>query len=100
MSWLLNAFLDVPIRVVALHSGRIAHLCRIGVLAKLAPGPALLEQVPALVQGNLEPAQVSGFVVVQPMILFRSLMERMLLVDELPDPLQDLCIFHLAMLLS
>src|SRR3954471_8744195 len=82
----------VPSRLleVALHGRLGAHLRLVGVLVVLALGPPLPEQVPALVQVCLEPADPLALLVG----VLRGLAELVLLVDQRVDAAEDVGLVH------
>src|SRR5262249_9634037 len=90
----LGAFIQLPVCVVALDSRGVTHDCTIWTAAELAAGAALLEQVPALVQGDLEAMEASLLVLAEPVVLFAPSVERVLFVDQPSDALQNLSIVH------
>src|SRR5206468_909420 len=85
---------SVPRWVVVFDRRGVSHLGLIGVHPELAAGTALLKQVPALIEGDLETVQLGFIVVVEPVLLCRLPIERVLLVDHLTDAIHDLLIFH------
>src|SRR6476620_5376257 len=82
----------VPSRLleVALHRRLGAHLRLVGVLVVLALGPPLPEEVPALVQVGLEPADAGALLVG----VLLGLAELVLLLDQRVDAAQDVGLVH------
>src|SRR6476620_4825268 len=82
----------VPSRLleVALHRRLGAHLRLVGVLVVLALGPPLPEEVPALVQVGLEPADPGPRLVG----VLLGLAELVLLVDQRVDAAEDVGLVH------
>src|SRR6476661_5930786 len=82
----------VPSRLlqVSLHGRLRAHLGLVGVLVVLALGPALAQQVPALVQVGLEPADPGPRLVG----VLLGLAELVLLVDQRVDAAEDVGLVH------
>jgi hypothetical protein len=83
---------------VALHGSRVADRGLVGVLTGGAARPALVEEIPALVEGHTE--------VLEPLLLFGgdlsaafAFPELVLLVRDLVDPLDHLFVVHRALLL-
>src|SRR3954451_21678087 len=75
---------------VALHGRLRAHLCLVRVLVVLALRPALAQQVPALVQVGLEPADPLALLVG----VLLGLAELVLLVDQRVDAAEDVGLVH------
>ena len=78
---------------VALDGVGRALLGPVGVLPGVALGPALAQEVPHLVEGDLEVALARQLLVAQPLADVR-LLEALLLRGELADPLHDLLVVH------
>src|SRR5262245_58278129 len=81
--------------LVALDDLGVADMGRFGVLSGLSQRAPLPEQVPALVEADLELLQPVVLVRVQP-TLADAVVELVLLGDELLDLLVDLCVVHLV----
>src|SRR5579872_3467921 len=79
--------------LVVLHDRFRAHLCRVGVLPRVAPRAALTKQVPTLVQGDLDGPQLVGVLRREPLTDVR-LFEAVLLIGESTDLLDDLAVVH------
>src|SRR6476619_4801495 len=75
---------------VALDGRFRAHLRLVGVLVVLALGPALAQQVPALVQVGLEPADPGPLLVG----VLLGLPKLVLLVDQRVDAAEDVGLVH------
>jgi hypothetical protein len=69
----------------------------VGLMPELAPGPALAEEVPTLVERDLHLLETLALVRAQPGELVT---EAILLRDQLTDPGQDLSVLGHCMLLS
>src|SRR4029077_2371520 len=76
---------------VVLDRALRAHLGDVGVLAELLLGPALAQQVPALVELDLEVGEPGAFVLV---VDARLRAQLVLLLDQGGDVLQDRRIVH------
>src|SRR5580765_747409 len=78
---------------VALDGSLVAHLRLIGIEPRIPPGAPLMEEIPRLVQGDLQMPQTLD-------VRFRGLASRLFLEQlvlfrcELVDPLQDVLVFH------
>src|SRR5829696_2457795 len=70
---------------VVLDGLHVAHRRLVRVLAGVAPGPALAQEVPALVELRLHPVQAPGVVLAQPLALVGAGLELVLLLHELVD---------------
>src|SRR5258708_25176243 len=79
---------------VVLDHAAGAHLRLVWVLAELASGPSLAQQIPALVQPRLQVVQARLFFGAQPVLLLCGPQERVLFVHHAVDVLQDLVVSH------
>src|SRR5437773_1216677 len=86
---------DQPLLLVALDGLGVAHVSRIRILARLTERAALTEQVPALVEADLDRLEPVVLVGVQPAFA-DAVVELVLLGDELLDPLVDLGVIHVV----
>jgi hypothetical protein len=81
--------------LVALDDLGIAHVGRLGVVPGLPERPALAEQVPALVETDLDRLEPAVLALVQAPA-GTAFIELLLLGNELLDAIVDLFVFHLA----
>jgi len=79
---------------VALDHGGVARRGFVGILTELPPGPPLAQQVPALVEPDLQIGQPAGILVRQGATSRGVLPQLVLLLDEAVDALEDLGIVH------
>jgi hypothetical protein len=86
-----------PSRLVAFDRRGVAQLRGIRIEARFAPGAALPQQVPTLVQRDLQAAQTCHLVIAQAMLLFSPSIKPVLIVDELSDTFKNLGIIHLVL---
>src|SRR5215207_9748569 len=82
--------------LVALHDLGRAHLGLVGIVAHLATGPPLAEQIPALVERHLDVAQPRRRVRFGALIT-QAALELVLLVDQRTDPLDHICVVHASL---
>src|SRR6266571_6533102 len=83
-----------PLLQIALDLGGRARVCRPRILAELAPGPALPQQVPALVEGFFCGFQ-PGVLLVGGQLTCGELAAQLVLgLDELIDVPEDLLVVH------
>ncbi len=79
---------------VALHLAGGSDGRAVRVLARRPAGAALAEQVPALVEADLDLAKPFELRLAQALVGFRLRLEPVLLGDELVDAADDVCIIH------
>jgi hypothetical protein len=82
---------------VPLNRLRIARHCLAGVLAELAAGAPLAEQVPALIELDLHRLETLALVLRQ-RLLAVSVEQVLLFVDELVDPTEHVPVVHRCLL--
>jgi hypothetical protein len=92
-SVLLGSLPEARSLPVALHRRRGANLRFVGVLAGVAVGPPLAQQVPTLVQLNFQRAQTLTLRVRKTLAGMFSL-KAVFLLDEIIDTLHDLRVIH------
>ena len=85
-----------PSAAVVLHGARVADRGLLRVLPELAPRPALPEQVPALVQLDLEAGKVGVLGLMGDLAGAQPLAKGVLLVDEALDAGLDVLVAHAA----
>src|SRR5438270_11581899 len=79
--------------LVSLHDGLGPHLRAIGILTGRATGPALPQEVPALVEGHLERSEACQLVTRQTGVGVRPF-QLVLLVGQLADPAHEFLVIH------
>jgi hypothetical protein len=88
-----------PLLLIALDDAFGAHSGVIRVLAGLAPCSPLTQQVPALIESDFDLAKVSDFFFGRRSPGVSSL-QRVLVLDELADPVDNLDLVHAGFLSS
>src|SRR6188768_2748612 len=75
--------------LVVLHGGRVAHRRVVGVLPELTPGVALAQQVPQLVELDLDPAELLMLFLLADLAPGEALAQGALGGDQIGDVLPD-----------